>query len=287
MNSSYSVSLSSLQVMVSEFKRGREVVKSILDQGGKNWGQLFEPSDFFIRYTHYVSCSIVGSGDDAPTRSWLGYVESRLRKFPTYLAMDESLVSVHLHPVVFRLSRAPKAYTYFIGFNVDASKIRGGSKSVHLDDAISRFWNMDLRKYSGEHSNELDFAVEHYKWGQLPKDLFNSIGGVEAAKRMRAELAKRLQTTKTITPSMPSALQDADHRKRDADSSLTAEGDAEPMSLSKKRRLTFEESTKQGAGQAIEAAEHFLPQLVPPKLGRKDPKYVVPVIVAWNVLESK
>ena len=286
MNSSYSVSMSSLQVMINEFKRGREVVKSILDQGGKNWGQLFEPSDFFVRYTHYVSCSIIGSGDDAPTRSWLGYVESRLRKFPTYLAMDESLVAVHLHPMVFRLSKAPKAYTYFIGFNVDATKIRGGAKAVHLDDAISRFWNMDLRKYSGEHSDELDFTVEHYKWGQLPRDLFTSVGGVEAAKKLRAELAKRVQVAKTQTASTPSAVSDPARSKHDADSASNVGGVTDPVNVSRKRKLSFEEA-KQGISQTIESAEHTLPRLVAPRLVRKDPNYSVPVIVAWNVLESK
>ena len=284
MNSSYSVSLSSLQVMVSEFKRGREVVKNILDHGGMNWGQLFEPSDFFVKYTHYVSCSIVGGGDDLPARSWLGYVESRLRRFPTFLAMDESLVSVHLHPVAFRLSKAPNSHTYFIGFDVDASKIRGGAKSVHLDDAISRFW-MDLRKYSGEHSDELDFLVEHYKWGQLPKEVFLSIGGVEAAKSKRSELAKRVHAAKVQASSLVPEKFDNDRSSMEMESTQRVEGGSESLNTNRKRRLSFEE-VKHSVGQAIEA-EHSLPLLVPPPRFRRNPNYKTPVIVAWNVLESK
>ena len=49
---------------------------------------------------------------------------------------------------------------------------------------MARFWG-DLRKYSGPMVEGLTFTTECYPWHKLPKDVFDTIGGVERAKELR------------------------------------------------------------------------------------------------------
>lgn len=141
MNSAANVSPHSLEVMCQEFRRGNKVLKQIVKDGGTEWGRLFEPSDFFIRYKHYLCCHIIGSGDDDESRSWIGFVESRIRHLssPMYLGSLPIKRPIHLYPVVSRTIKSSKSVCYFFGFNVDDSKLGRSHKELYLDDCISRF----------------------------------------------------------------------------------------------------------------------------------------------------
>lgn len=84
MNSTLSVSRQTLQILQEEFSRGHIIVDKlykdyikgdVLDEdkveSGEIWEELFESSDFFIGYPHYLSLCIVGpSQQDA--QSWAG-----------------------------------------------------------------------------------------------------------------------------------------------------------------------------------------------------------------------
>lgn len=271
MNSSYSVSSTSLAVMVAEFKRGRDVVRAVLESGGQGWDRLFKPSEFFVKYAHYLACNIVcatESGNDEAARAWRGFVESRLRKFPSYLSADDSLTCIHLHSVVFQLKEHPHTHTYFIGFNVNHSKLRG-SKTIHLDETINRFWNSDLRKFNGE---QMDFTVEHLKWGYLPREVFESVGGVEAAKAMRAELAEAVRS----------------ERKQASDERPESEGplgvtEDTPSRRARKRWLTVDDTQDSFAEEPAASAPRLL---LPAPRGRPGPARV-PVVLSWTVLDAK
>lgn len=46
--------------MKAEIKRAHELRNVIV--GEKKWELLFEPSDFFLKYNHYLACHIIGTG---------------------------------------------------------------------------------------------------------------------------------------------------------------------------------------------------------------------------------
>lgn len=266
-------------------------MRTIVAEKGKNWASLFEPTDFFIKYGHYVSCNIIGSGeDDDVSRAWTGFVESRIRKLPTYMLEDRNLSAVsniHLHTLQFKSS--PGTLTYYIGFDVDASKIKTQDKTVYLDNVVARFMNWDLESFQGV---KLGFTVEYVKWGFLPKDVFLPLGGVQAAKAMRAELAQRRMKAKLIAASSLD-----NKRKRDTIGSggISAAANAgvasEPGSVNKKGR-PFNESGSQYAGTQEDYAEALLS--LPRLYGSNkytsatgaslNKHYRPPVITAWNVL---
>ena len=84
MNSSMSVNEHSRAVIERELQMGYEVCVAIA-KGQSTMDKLFEPSDFFLRYNHYLTLNIVGTGDNIASRSWIGFVESFIRGFPQYL----------------------------------------------------------------------------------------------------------------------------------------------------------------------------------------------------------
>jgi poly(A) polymerase len=140
MNSSLSVTTYTKAVMMTEFKRGNEITQQIVREKGEGgWGRLFSPSDFFIKYQHYLCCHIVAIGMDEISRSWMGFVESRIGKLSDYL-QRLPIDPIHLYPVRSKTHKSPNSCCYFIGFNVDPSKFRPkDEKVVYIDRAVTSF----------------------------------------------------------------------------------------------------------------------------------------------------
>lgn len=143
MNSAFNVSAHSFEVMRFEIERGFKVTQEILSTPGfsKPWEKLFESSDFFLRYSHYLLCHIVLTGDNADSRSWLGFVESRLRRLTQYPYLETLLIKkpIHLFPVVSRVATG-LSECYFIGFDLDLDTLRASQdKNIHIDVVAQRF----------------------------------------------------------------------------------------------------------------------------------------------------
>lgn len=139
MNSSYNVSLHTLEVMKQEFKRGYEITEMIIREKG-GWHKLFEPSDFFVKYSHYLQCHIVGNGENLESRSWIGFVESRLRRLIPYLEPLPLKRPIQLYPVMSKTQKSSYSFCYFIGFNLDSEAISEmADKNIHINESVYRF----------------------------------------------------------------------------------------------------------------------------------------------------
>lgn len=146
MNSAFNVNPHSLLVMQNEIAQGYAFCESILKKNAwqdiNNWKKLFEPSHFFVRYHHYLACHIIGTGDNAESRGWIGFVESRIRRFiqHPFLSTLPLLPPIHLHPVVSKTAKSVNSLCYFIGFNIDYDLIaKLGNNNIHIDDCVARF----------------------------------------------------------------------------------------------------------------------------------------------------
>jgi poly(A) polymerase len=200
MNSAYSTSVQSFFVMYQEISRGYEIIEKILrSKGWLNpdcWKELLEPTDFFIRYKHYLACHILGNGEDVESKGWIGFVEARIRRLPVILAQSFPLrAPVHLHPVVFKTQKSANSICYFIGFDVDVDSFQSiGIPELNFDDTTAKFQEqlIDPEKgFKAERAEGLDFIVEHLKWKELPKEVFETLGGYEEARnRKKAKLAQ-------------------------------------------------------------------------------------------------
>ncbi|GLJ40541.1 hypothetical protein SUGI_0836380 [Cryptomeria japonica] len=92
---SYNVTRSTFSKLVSEFLRGREIIRSIERNWGSlpnsaEWEGLFEPFPFLSSYEYFVQIYLTASDVD-DLRNWRGWAESRFRhlllkfeKLPAY-----------------------------------------------------------------------------------------------------------------------------------------------------------------------------------------------------------
>jgi poly(A) polymerase len=136
-NSAYNVSEHSLDVMKAEFQRGYDIVESIVcDNPSNNWDKLFEYSDFFLKYNHYLRVNITGTGDNAISRSWTSFGESRVRHITKDLSDFNPVKQVHLYPGR-SVSLATGSVCYFVGFNIDKARVK--SEEVRIDSSLQRF----------------------------------------------------------------------------------------------------------------------------------------------------
>mmetsp|Transcript_31852 Transcript_31852/g.67467 ORF Transcript_31852/g.67467 Transcript_31852/m.67467 type:complete len:843 (-) Transcript_31852:11-2539(-) len=209
MNSTLSVSRQTLQILHEEFCRGHNIVDKlfkdfqkgdVLDEekvkNGEIWKELFEPSDFFIGYPHYLSLCIVGP-DQQNAQSWAGFVESRLRKLVSdMLGRSLPLSKIQLWPKKFDacvadrtalLTHAQRAnsITYFIGFRVDTLRMRGNQLDVERQ--LSNFRNYELSRFYPLVPG-MDILPRSFMVKELPKICFEGIyegGKVAAMKRRR------------------------------------------------------------------------------------------------------
>ncbi|WJZ97880.1 hypothetical protein VitviT2T_016450 [Vitis vinifera] len=78
MNSSYSVSTSTLEAMMKQFHTANKICNDI-ELNKSSWGALFEPFLFFRSYQNYLQVDITATDAD-DLRAWKGWVESRLRQ---------------------------------------------------------------------------------------------------------------------------------------------------------------------------------------------------------------
>jgi len=95
MCATHNVTESTKAVMIQEFERADEISNRVISTG--KWDELFEPSDFFEKYSLYLLV-IASSADRDLQLKWSGMVESRLRQLISRL---ESVSTVDLaHPFI-------------------------------------------------------------------------------------------------------------------------------------------------------------------------------------------
>ncbi|KAI9499707.1 Poly(A) polymerase central domain-containing protein [Zychaea mexicana] len=93
MCSTHNVTDSTRTIMIKEFKRASEMVEQIMRGKGK-WVDLFENSNFFQAYKHYLQ--IVACAESAEAQlKWSGLVESKLRQLIIKLEFVELLILAH------------------------------------------------------------------------------------------------------------------------------------------------------------------------------------------------
>jgi poly(A) polymerase len=93
MCATHNVTDSTRAIMLHEFHRGGEIADKIMIGTGE-WANLFEDSDFFQIYNHYLQ--ITASSFSAKTQlQWSGLVESKLRQLVSKLELVDLLQIAH------------------------------------------------------------------------------------------------------------------------------------------------------------------------------------------------
>ena len=92
------------------------------------------------------SCRIIyclfrspGTGDDEESRSWMGFVESRIGRLPQFLESLPLKHPIHFYPVPSKTQESANSICYFIGFDIDQKLAARGDKNIHIDHCAYNF----------------------------------------------------------------------------------------------------------------------------------------------------
>ena len=96
-NSTYNVTGSNLKVMTAAFEEAYTVVSGIFsDDSTATWDRLFEPSNFFGKYRHYIVV-IAKAQSGSNFHSWIGLVEAKLRLLIQFLEKNDFIQLAHIN----------------------------------------------------------------------------------------------------------------------------------------------------------------------------------------------
>ena len=217
MNSTLGVSRQTLQILHEEFCRGHKILDELWrehqrcggDYGDNNnnnnnnnnhhktnkltpesaLDKLFQPSDFFINYNHYLSFCIVAE-DEQPAQAWTGFVESRLRKLVSdHLGRSLPISKIQLWPKRIAACVADRtapltrnqrrnSTTYFVGLEIDTMRMRGDRLDVERQ--VQAFRNAELTRFKWEGRGGtvgagMDMLAKKFRVKELPRICFEDI----------------------------------------------------------------------------------------------------------------
>ncbi|XP_049851557.1 poly(A) polymerase type 3-like [Schistocerca gregaria] len=183
-NSTNNVSRSTLRIMCAEFKRGAEITEQIFTSK-KSWNLLLEPSYFFGMYKFYLEIACMANKEDI-LRSWLGFIESRLRVLVTSLEKNAHVLVAHPYPKYYTKpipsdSKWKFISSFFMGLDIQAnlpcSSQSGEQKhqtSINLNPAVQEF-NLHIADKRPDRNRTLwdaDVIINYIKRVKLPDWLF-------------------------------------------------------------------------------------------------------------------
>ncbi|CAL1531243.1 unnamed protein product [Lymnaea stagnalis] len=98
-NSTYNVTQSTRTIIMDEFQEGLNVV-TLIYEGREEWSRLFERSDFFHKYKHYIVVKASAEEEDHYLE-WKGYVESKIRLLVGNLERNPNIKLAHIMPTSY------------------------------------------------------------------------------------------------------------------------------------------------------------------------------------------
>ncbi|KAL0274245.1 UNVERIFIED_CONTAM: hypothetical protein PYX00_006716 [Menopon gallinae] len=155
-NSTFNVSISTRSVMQEEFKLGLAITDDIM-LGKCGWEKLFEPSQFFTKYRHYIVL-LSSSSSPEDQLEWCGLVESKIRLLIGNLERNQHITLAHVNPDSFQQTSEPGSNVHctmwFIGMvfaktenlNVDLTyDIKSFTDTVTRQAYTSNIWKEGMK----------------------------------------------------------------------------------------------------------------------------------------------
>jgi len=133
-NSTYNVTQSTRTIIMDEFQEGLNVVTHIYE-GREEWNHLFEPSDFFHKYRHYIVVKAIAE-EESHWVEWKGYVESKIRLLVGNLERNPSMKLAHIMPTSYGpISESEGQYMckWFIGLSFNLTPSGGSVPGANVD----------------------------------------------------------------------------------------------------------------------------------------------------------
>eukprot|EP00592_Proboscia_alata_P012033 CAMPEP_0194393514 /NCGR_PEP_ID=MMETSP0174-20130528/123339_1 /TAXON_ID=216777 /ORGANISM="Proboscia alata, Strain PI-D3" /LENGTH=660 /DNA_ID=CAMNT_0039189205 /DNA_START=134 /DNA_END=2115 /DNA_ORIENTATION=+ len=173
------------------------------------FAELFEPSDFFISYQHYLSLCIVGPTID-DLQPWAGFCGitawklvsdllgkslplSKIQLWPK--KFDACIVDPTAGKNVLNSERRKKSISYSIGFNVDTLRMRG--KQLDIERQMQNFRKYELVRFPSLVPGQ-DILTRAFDVKELPRICFVGMypskeHGMKKRRRIRNADPRRIE----------------------------------------------------------------------------------------------
>ncbi|XP_033625951.1 poly(A) polymerase beta-like [Asterias rubens] len=176
-NSTYNVTQSTKFIMEQEMKEGLSVTQQII-HGKATWDKLFEATNFFQKYKHYIVLT-ASAGSVDHHLEWVGLVESKIRILVGNLERNAYIKLAHANPKSFNPQEIEEkndffASLWFIGLEF---KPIDSSTNVDLTFDIQSFVDTVHRQAIsiGMLKDGMKIEAKHVKRKQLTNYLPNTI----------------------------------------------------------------------------------------------------------------
>lgn len=186
-NSAVNVSRATLRIMQEEFKRGRCIVENIAEKYAfGNWQNLFTPSEFIVRYDHYLVMKVEALHEE-DLDQWSNYIASRLRKLVESLEVAIPIRSVHPHPVLIPgINASGTSGYYLLGFEVqNTSQVTESTtlceEAKECTESAMRYFIATEVDQCTERKPGMKIELLYANWNALPLCVYPNNDRVQAA----------------------------------------------------------------------------------------------------------
>ncbi|XP_041353058.1 poly(A) polymerase type 3-like isoform X2 [Gigantopelta aegis] len=165
-NSTYNVTNSTRFTIMDEFQEGLAVVNRIYEGKGE-WSQLFEPSNFFQKYKHYIVL-VARAEEENHYLEWYGFVESKIRLLVGNLERNPFVRLAHIMPESFGpLNETESKFMckWFVGLSFHSTQ----SSNIDLTYDIQSFSDIVHKQaiHLGLFKDDMKVEISYVKRKQL------------------------------------------------------------------------------------------------------------------------
>ncbi|XP_062574403.1 poly(A) polymerase beta-like isoform X1 [Saccostrea cucullata] len=203
-NSTFNVTLSTRSIMTEELKGGLEIVSKIYENKD-GWSTLFEPSNFFQKYKHYIVLT-ASALEEEHYLEWNGYVESKIRLLVGNLERNPCIKLAHVNPSPLgplNESDGKHLCRWFIGLTF--VKIENQNQNVDLTFDIQSFTNT-VHKHAYHiklMKDGMKVEIKHVKRKQLdlyvPQKILLQCKRAAAAQEHRSSIGSASKSESGLT----------------------------------------------------------------------------------------
>ncbi|KRX91105.1 Poly(A) polymerase gamma [Trichinella pseudospiralis] len=144
-NSTFNVSSTTRSILQKFLHEGFLVSTEVICKG-LSWPKLFEPSNFFVKYKHYIVISCFAA-TRADLITWSGLVESKMRYLIGQFEHNTGVLLAHVNPEQFSpLEEHGDAVESFWVVGLEMNKEGIGAKNIDLTSDIQSFVDSIMRQ---------------------------------------------------------------------------------------------------------------------------------------------
>ncbi|XP_022253955.1 poly(A) polymerase type 3-like [Limulus polyphemus] len=247
-NSTFNVSMSTRAVMQEEFKQGMALTDDII-LGKADWSKLFEPSNFFAKYKHFIVLQAAASSKDHHLE-WHGLVESKIRILISNLERHPSIALAHINPESHSAPE-PEPDTFQSMWFIGLQFAKTENLNVDLTFDIQSFTDTVMRQAMQINLYKPGMKIEakHVRRRELNKYLPPSVTAKLKKKDKMSSTTAQNSLNSTPIPESRGDAKKTLHQSR-SDSSLTQAVDGKPT-IGKHNRLSLDVVTPDSINSSL------------------------------------